>query len=235
MGPGILFLFFGILYSFQKPKIEKLQAKNFPNIPSLDFKEWKRLQLQSIGILQLATFGQLPFAFCLSIPNSELGVSEEGRNIANLILLLLVVVGLITSAVYGSAAAKIKKKYNFNENRPYTAAGFDIRNQSAQVHSVFTTRSVTTNTSGTVGASRCTRCIKCNSLLSPVMDECPKCGEARIEVPPLVTKVPIVSESKQSNPIENNLRSENGVGKACPVCSNALNTSWNCSNCGYTN
>ena len=234
MGPGVLFLFFGIFYSFQKPKIEKLQAENFPDVPFVEFKEWKRLQLLSIGILQWATFGQLPFACFLSLPSSELGVTEEGQTTANLLLILLVVVGLATSAVYGSAAAKIKRKYKFNEKQPHIPADMDRRNQTKQVQATSVKRSVTTTFTGTSTASGCTRCIKCNSLLSPVMKWCPKCGEARTEALPIVPMETNVSETKQSNPIENNLQPELAVDKACPVCSKALNTSWNCSNCGYT-
>jgi hypothetical protein len=233
MGPGVLFLFFGIFYSFQKPKIEKLQAENFPDIPSVEFKEWKRLQLLSIGILQWATFGQLPFACFLSLPNSELGVTEEGQTTANLILILLVVVGLVTSAVYGSAATKIKRKYNFNEKQPHIPADINRRNQTKQVQSTSAKQSVTTSIS-TSTASGCTRCIKCNSLLSPVMKSCPKCGEARTAVLPIDPTETNVGETKQSNPIENNFQHEQASDKACPVCDKALNTSWNCSNCGYT-
>lgn len=116
------FLFFGIIYSLKERKIKKLQANDFPNVPAHEFRKWKKLQCTSIEILQWTTFGAFPLVW----------LSNRGGFFTSIICESVVLMFLLASAVNGSAAAKIKKKYRFDEKRPHIPTNFDVPNQSSK-------------------------------------------------------------------------------------------------------
>jgi len=111
----LILLILGIVYAFRRPKLKRLSAAEFPDIPADRFLEWKRLELMSINVFLWSTWGLLLLGCLLSIViGLALGfsgaeVARQGGLVFQGAYLGLFLVGLLVSAIYGSKAQKLRK------------------------------------------------------------------------------------------------------------------------------
>jgi len=104
----IVLLIVGVVYAANRPKLARLSADEFPNVPTESFRAWKQLELRSIDIFLVATWGLAVIGtFCSyvivhAVP--RLAGSVQG------IYIMLFLIGLLISAVNGSRAARMKKE-----------------------------------------------------------------------------------------------------------------------------
>jgi len=102
-----ILLIVGIIYSNRRPKLKRMQASDFPDVPSEEFNKWKTHELISIDIFLWATWGLFILGILAGIfigsiiPGGVIGLQ--------IILIALFLLGLLVSAIYGSKAAQIQK------------------------------------------------------------------------------------------------------------------------------
>lgn len=102
-------LLMGIVYAFQRFKLKSLSPSDLEEIPTDKFEEWKTSELKSIDFYLLATWGVLivsKMAGILIIPHFPSGAFAINSSIV-----IVFVVLLIVSAVFGSKAKKLKKNF----------------------------------------------------------------------------------------------------------------------------
>lgn len=104
----IILLIFGIVYAFRRPKIKKLMASQFPQVPPEIFAEWQALELKSIKIFLWATWGLLLIGTPIAM---ALITTPESAMFVQALYFVLFIVLLVFSAIPGSKASKLKKQY----------------------------------------------------------------------------------------------------------------------------
>jgi len=103
----IILLIVGIVYANRRPKLKRMHASDFPNVPKDDFDRWKTLEMKSIDIFLWATWGLFIVGILAAIfvgsiiPGGAIGLQ--------IILIALFLLGLLISALYGSKAARIRR------------------------------------------------------------------------------------------------------------------------------
>jgi len=114
-----ILLVHGIASAFRRSKCRRLEAGDFPGVPSDKFEEWRRLELKSIDILLWTQWGLVAISaiFAIFVLRPLL---RSGEYYAGLFLfgayvlfypayLVLLLVGLMISASCGSEAKSLKK------------------------------------------------------------------------------------------------------------------------------
>ncbi len=105
----IALLIVGVIYAFRLPGIYGARPGDFPRVSKAALREWKRLELISIYLFLGATWGTLILGILLAVvlgPNFQIAVF--GVNGLSLALMMIL---LIPSAIFGSDAAKIRKRF----------------------------------------------------------------------------------------------------------------------------
>jgi len=123
---SIIHLVHATALAFARPKYRRLQARDFPGIPSDKFEEWRRLELRSIDIFLWATWGLLAIGAVIAIFVVAPAVREAERRrpgwfkweelavlgaylVSYLVYFVLSLVGLAISNMYESRAKRLKK------------------------------------------------------------------------------------------------------------------------------
>ena len=109
-------LIFLIYYLFRRPKIARLTAEMYPNVPSEDFLLWKKLELRSIDIFLWGTAALAIISFFAGAlvgsahPSNAADAQEIYMEVQiGCFLAMLIVLGI--SVVPNSKAQKISKQY----------------------------------------------------------------------------------------------------------------------------
>jgi len=111
-------LIFLIYYLFRRPKIARLTADSFPNVPPDEFLEWKRLELQSIDIFLwgsaiLCGLSFFAGAIVGSMHPSSPSDAQSMVVVAQVGLFVAMLVVLVIAVIPGQKAVKIRKRYGF--------------------------------------------------------------------------------------------------------------------------
>jgi hypothetical protein len=113
---GGILLALGVFYLMRRSKIAPLTAYNYPTVPPIEFDRWRRYEMLSIDIFLAATWGNavLGFVAVFLVPSTP--SSGYNTGLAPVLIVLCVQIaafflGLIVSAVFGSTAAGIRKRY----------------------------------------------------------------------------------------------------------------------------
>lgn len=107
----LLLAILGIFYFLRRRKLKRLAAADF-GLQYGGFDEWQRLELRSIDIFLMATWGLIllscPLGFLIGAIIVASGVEADGSEglIAQGVYLALFLIGLFVSAAYGSKAAQ---------------------------------------------------------------------------------------------------------------------------------
>ena len=107
----ILCLVSGLSLLVKRPKIKALSSSQFPNVPMEAFDDWKRHEMKSLNLFLWAGWGLL----LLSIP-AELVVTlvwPSGLLALGIVLGVMFLTVLVSSAISGTEAAKINKRFGF--------------------------------------------------------------------------------------------------------------------------
>ena len=115
----IVLMFLGIYYAVKRPQIARATPSDCPGVPPEQVEEWQRCELRSIDIFLLSTWGNAVAGFVLSLLLLRGGAQPGGVVEANqsvgtgiaVVQIVLFLAGLITSAVYGSRAAKLRGEF----------------------------------------------------------------------------------------------------------------------------
>jgi hypothetical protein len=115
---GIILLVMGLVYFMRRPKIARMSPEEYPQVPRTAFEEWQQNELRSIDVFLAATWGTMVVGFLAGLIVGVVLGDQRGPAGASVIALLffgqlaLFLFGLITSAIYGSRGAKLRKDYN---------------------------------------------------------------------------------------------------------------------------
>lgn len=116
----IILLALGVIYFFRKIKIRKMVDEQYPGVDPMKFSEWKMLELKSIDIFLMTTWGLLALMLALALlaafisSNAEFRGALDENFMATLRIVYWVVFvgGLVYSAILGTRASKLKKSLN---------------------------------------------------------------------------------------------------------------------------
>jgi len=111
----LISLIIGLVCMGQKRKIQRLSADQFPNVSPIEFAKWKYYELKSIEILLVTTWGTFFVSIVLGI--ASVTSKSIGLGLSQLLLVVLFFLGLIVSAISGSKAAGLKKKFNITSRK----------------------------------------------------------------------------------------------------------------------
>lgn len=97
----------GIVYMFRKPKLRKLDPKNFPTVDPKKFEEWRTAEIKALNVFLWATWGALVVKIILNVVLQMIGIDALT---AMLIVVGLWLIALIYPAILGSRAKKLLKE-----------------------------------------------------------------------------------------------------------------------------
>jgi len=104
----LLCLAIGVLYLFQRAKIQRVWAEDFPDVPPALFEKWRRLEIRSIDIFLWTTGGT--FVVGLFAAAVTWGRPSAAGVMVQLVLGAIFLIGLIISAVFGTSANSLKQE-----------------------------------------------------------------------------------------------------------------------------
>ncbi|MDQ2732372.1 MAG: hypothetical protein M3Y56_12000 [Armatimonadota bacterium] len=115
---GIIFVVLAVIYLARRPRINALQSYQFPYVSRHEFERWKQCELWSIDIFlvtcllsTLLTMGAFVIGITMSQSAAQPGSMLQSLPVVGMIGGIVVfVVGLIASAVFGSMGAGLKKR-----------------------------------------------------------------------------------------------------------------------------
>jgi len=106
----LIMLIIGAVYFMKRPRLSRVAATDYPDVPAEQFHEWKRLELASIDILLWATWGLAVIGTIVVVLVASLSPDNEVPAMVILITyLVLFLLGVVVSAIKGSKAVKLKK------------------------------------------------------------------------------------------------------------------------------
>jgi hypothetical protein len=130
---GIILLVLGIVYGVKRPKIARLTASSSSGVPPHVFDEWKKCELRSIDVFLLATWGQGLFFLLLGLVFGASAAQSGDREsfdrlvtVLTIVQIVLVLGGLVVSAMYGSRASKLKSEFGLCAANGQAGGAFTI-------------------------------------------------------------------------------------------------------------
>lgn len=106
----IVLMAMGLGYLFKRPKLANLSPGAFPAIDPADFETWKKLELRSIDLFLLATWGVAILSFFVGLLLR--GATDDIQMAAIVVVIALTLGGVVASAIVGSRAARFKKVHS---------------------------------------------------------------------------------------------------------------------------
>lgn len=110
----LILMIVGIIYLIRRPKYARLSHEDYPHLPEEVFHRWRRLEVISVDIFLVATWGVFIIsAIHLVLVFQEYGTfayALENTWVSQLVFSGIFLVGIIISAIFGSMAAGIRRR-----------------------------------------------------------------------------------------------------------------------------
>jgi len=138
----IVLLIVGIFKAFQRPKLKRLKAENFPTVDPQKFTTWHDAQIAATDVFLGVTWGALFIKLLLLLTLSGTRYSAETGIGITVAILVLWVIGLLIAAGFSSKAKKLRNEVGI----VCPAAGPQTQAQSMQTRQLTTTPPVASRT-----------------------------------------------------------------------------------------
>lgn len=113
---GLVLLIMGIVYLTRIPKLQRSSPSDFPYYDPAVHEEWRKKELGGIYVFLAATWGVGIFTLMIAFAVGMAMVGEPAEKIDNaiwivqIVQIVLFLAGLVWSGIFGTQAARLKKR-----------------------------------------------------------------------------------------------------------------------------